>query len=104
MVTRQSAPSFFLRYQALIRPPGPPPTIARSNMCLPSSPAAPRQGIRFQCSWRAISRILAPIAPQMIDLAHDLAVDPPPPKAGPGARFGGSLTRKGAFSPEGKMN
>src|ERR1700738_2303260 len=32
MVTRQSSPSFFLRYQALIRPPGPPPTIARSSM------------------------------------------------------------------------
>jgi hypothetical protein len=40
----------------------------------------------------------------MIDLAHDLVADPPPPKAGPGARFGGSLTRNGAFSPEGKMN
>src|SRR5712672_4695654 len=32
MVTRQSSPSFFLRYQALIRPPGPPPTIARSSI------------------------------------------------------------------------
>src|SRR5258708_25578281 len=40
MVTRQRSPSFFLRYQALIRPPGPPPTIARSNMCFPRSPAA----------------------------------------------------------------
>src|SRR5467141_2253986 len=32
MVTRQRSPSFFLRYQALIRPPGPPPTIARSSI------------------------------------------------------------------------
>src|SRR5712672_505846 len=32
MVTRQSSPNFFLRYQALIRPPGPPPTIARSSI------------------------------------------------------------------------
>src|SRR5262249_14446792 len=33
MVTLQSGPSFFRRYQAVIRPPGPPPTIARSNIC-----------------------------------------------------------------------
>src|ERR1700730_6158005 len=46
MVTRQSSPSFLLRYQALIRPPGPPPTIARSSICLPRFPEIPRQGIR----------------------------------------------------------
>src|SRR3984893_8543369 len=46
MVTRQSSPSFLLRYQALIRPPGPPPTIARSSIFLPRFPEIPRQGIR----------------------------------------------------------
>src|SRR6202163_3376202 len=46
MVTRQSSPNFFLRYQALISPPGPPPTIARSNMCLPCGRRLPRNGTR----------------------------------------------------------
>src|SRR5450432_1802488 len=46
MVTRQSSPNFFLRYQALISPPGPPPTIARSNMCLPCDRRLPRNGTR----------------------------------------------------------
>src|SRR6267154_2507659 len=46
MVTRQSSPNFFLRYQALISPPGPPPTIARSSMCLPCGRRLPRNGTR----------------------------------------------------------
>src|SRR5258705_1941728 len=45
MVTRQSSPSFFLRYQALISPPGPPPTIARSNMVFRDL-RPPRSGTR----------------------------------------------------------
>src|SRR3954447_13344109 len=41
MVTRQRSPSFFFKYQALISPPGPPPTIARSNMSFPSPSGPP---------------------------------------------------------------
>src|SRR5215472_16082803 len=39
MVTRQSSPSLRFRYQALIKPPGPPPTIAKSSMIFPRFPA-----------------------------------------------------------------
>src|SRR5438105_1745905 len=41
MVTRQRSPSFFFKYQALISPPGPPPTIARSNISFPSPSGPP---------------------------------------------------------------
>src|SRR5215510_9772202 len=46
MVTRQRSPSFFLRYHALISPPGPPPTIARSNIVRSAASAAPLPGKR----------------------------------------------------------
>src|SRR5262249_25030076 len=46
MVTRQRSPSFFFRYHALISPPGPPPTIARSNIVRPAASAAPLPGKR----------------------------------------------------------
>src|SRR6266576_2560330 len=32
MVMRHKSPSFFFRYQALISPPGPPPTISRTSI------------------------------------------------------------------------
>ena len=51
-VTRQRSPSFFFRYQALISPPGPPPTIARSNMFHSAASAAP-------CRKRASKSTLA---------------------------------------------
>src|SRR5262249_1240775 len=41
MVTGKRAPRFFLRYQGLMRPPGPPPTIARSNIVHSAASAAP---------------------------------------------------------------
>src|ERR1044072_8951790 len=44
MVTRQRSPRFFFKCQALISPPGPPPTIARSNMSFPSPSGPPAYG------------------------------------------------------------
>ena len=44
MVTRQRSPSFFFKYQALISPPGPPPTIAKSNIFRSAASAAPLPG------------------------------------------------------------